>query len=398
MRVDHVDLVNRSIPFSAPPHVREVIATLGRTEDVKLSPSNRRVAVIDHFKDRIVIFDLSVRNRLEINLENSIEITSSYLKRPHGLDFVDDNKFIVANRDGCACIFEIPAETNGQCVLEPTTVLNYHEIASPGSVAVVRREDGLDEAVICNDYTNKITKHVVDVKDGCSIKRDTLLLNKWIRFPDGICVSKNREWIAVSNHNTHAVFVYRNDRSLNPLSAPDAILRHYYPHGLHFAADDRFILAASAGAPYINIYEAPDSNWRGVHSPSITAKVLSDEDYLRCRISREDGGPKGIDIDDENNLLVVTCENQPLAFYDLASILKSADSKSAFAGTGSELDSGALHRATNAVHIRYQLYLGEFVATSTAYIRWILTKFPILSWTLNAGRKLWNPKFLTKPF
>ena len=71
----------------------------------------------------------------------------------------------------------------------------------------------------------------------------------------------------------------------------------------------------------------PDSNWRGVRSPSITAKVLSDEDYLRCRISREDGGPKGLDIDEENNLLVVSCENQPLAFYDLTSILKSAGSK-----------------------------------------------------------------------
>ena len=61
----------------------------------------------------------------------------------------------------------------------------------------------------------------------------------------------------------------------------------------------------------------PNSNWRGVRSPSITAKVLSDEDYLRCRISHEDGGLKELDIDDENNLLVVTCENQPLAFYDL---------------------------------------------------------------------------------
>ena len=49
--------------------------------------------------------------------------------------------------------------------------------------------------------------------------------------------------------------------------------------------------------------------------------------------------------------------------------------------------SGPLHRATNALHIRYQLYLGEFVAISTASIRWILTKFPILSWTLNEGQE-----------
>ena len=55
---------------------------------------------------------------------------------------------------------------------------------------MVRREDGLDEAVICNDYTNKITKHLVDVKDGCSIKRDALLLNKWIRSRMGFALVK----------------------------------------------------------------------------------------------------------------------------------------------------------------------------------------------------------------
>ena len=114
---------------------------------------------------------------------------------------------------------------------------------------------------------------------------------------------------------------------IRSIIGPRRNLRHYYPHGLHFALQDRFILAASAGSPYINIYEATDSNWRGVRGPVKTAKVLTDEDYLRCRISREDGGPKGLDIADEMNLLVVTCENQPLAFYDLASILNFEESK-----------------------------------------------------------------------
>ena len=71
---------------------------------------------------------------------------------------------------------------------------------------------------------------------------------------------------------------------------------------------------------------------RGVRHPVLTIKVLSDEDYLRCRKTREDGGPKGIDINKDTNLLVVTCENKPLAFFDLTSILESARVKSGLVG------------------------------------------------------------------
>ena len=398
MAFDQIDLFDRRIPFKSPPNVREAIARLGRTEDVKFSPTNRRLAIVDHFRDMIVVFDLTVRAGNDITLDNAIEITSSHLKRPHGLDFIEDNKIIVANREAHTCVLEVPEHTIGHCVLEPITVLSSNEISSPGSVAVFENDDGLREALICNDYTNKVTKHLLDARSRNCSAGDGVLLNKWIRFPDGICVSKMGEWIAVSNHDTHAVFVYKNDASLGPLSPPDGILRHYYPHGLHFASQDRFILAASAGSPYINIYEAIDSNWRGVRGPVKTAKVLTDEDYLRCRISREDGGPKGLDIADEMNLLVVTCENQPLAFYDLASILNFEESKNYSLSQKFQSDSNWSERTSNAVGIRYQLYLGEVVAVSTAWIRWVLTKLPILSWALNRGRKLWNPKFRTKPF
>ena len=193
-------------------------------------------------------------------------------------------------------------------------------------------------------------------------KNDRVLLNKWIQFPDGICVSKDKKWIAVSNHDTHAVFLYKNDSSLNARSAPDGILRHYYPHGLRFASADRFLIAASAGSPYVNVYQALDSDWRGVRSPVLSIKVLSNEDYLRARISREDGGPKGIDINNAMDVLVMTCEQHPLAFFDLDPILKNSRLQSSLASPKSV----KLLGGRKALEVRYQLYLGKITAAFTA--------------------------------
>jgi hypothetical protein len=397
MKPEQIDLVGRQINFEAPEHVREAVASLGRTEDVKLSPSNRQLIVADHFSDRIVVFGVSIdssRNSKSVILNSVTKISSKYLQRPHGLDFIDDKRIVVANRAGQACIFELPSNATDRCELEPLAIFNFHEISSPGSVAVIKNEQGSYEALICSDYTNKVTRHLLELGEGCSVKNDRVLLNKWIQFPDGICVSKDNKWIAISNHNTHAVFLYKNDSSLNARSVPDGILRHYYPHGLRFVSADRFLIAASAGSPYVNVYQALDSDWRGVRSPILSIKVLSNEDYLRARISREDGGPKGIDINNAMDVLVMTCEQHPLAFFNLDPILKNSRLQGSLASSKSV----KLLGDRKALDVRYQLYLGKITAAFTSSIRWVLTKIPALSWLLNKGRKLWNPQFATKPF
>ena len=396
MKPEQIDLVGRQINFEAPEHVRKAIASLGRTEDVKLSPSNRQLIIVDHFSDQLVAFGVSIesRNSKSITLNSVTKISSKYLQRPHGFDFIDDKRIVVANRAGQACIFELPSDATDNSELEPVAIFNFEEISSPGSVAVIKNEHGSYEALICSDYTNKVTRHLFDFGKGCSFKNDTVLLNKWIQIPDGICVSKEKQWIAVSSHETHAVFLYKNDSSLSARSVPDGILRHYYPHGLRFASADRFLVAASSGSPYVNVYHAPDSDWRGVRSPVLSIKILSNEDYLRARISREDGGPKGIDINNAMDVLVMTCEQHPLAFFELDTILKSANLQSSLASPRSVKLSGG----RKALEVRYQLYLGKITAAFTSSIRWVLTEIPALSWLLHKGRKLWNPQFLRKPF
>ena len=117
-------------------------------------------------------------------------------------------------------------------------------------------------------------------------------------LPDSIAVSDDNGLIAVSNHDTHAIYIYRNDQSLSPNCDPAGVLRSHYPHGLRFLSDNRFVLAASAGSPYINVYETDNADWRGVRAPVMSVRVLSDDDFFRGRydISRRAGRKVSISI------------------------------------------------------------------------------------------------------
>jgi DNA-binding beta-propeller fold protein YncE len=381
-----IDYVANQINYVASQHVRDVVASLGRTEDVRFSPSNRRLAVAGFLKDKITVFDVSIaisQNSKSITLTGAAEISSTYLKQPHGLDFIDDDKILVANRLGQVCIFELPLGATGSYELEPLAVIRSDDISTPGSVAVFRNERGAYEALICNNYVHRVTRHRLDLSAAYSTK-NKVLLSKWLDIPDSICVSKDTQWIAVSNHNNHAVFLYENNPSLNASSSPDGILRSNYPHGVRFTSDGQFIFGASAGSPYVNIYEKGDAAWRGVRSPLMSFRVLNNENFLRGQDGRRgDGGAKGIDINNATNVLVTTCENQPLAFFDLAAILEGACSlqrKGKRVANSNHLPAKGWLRIQNVVQVSYELYLRQ---TTTTAVRWVLKKVPVLGWVQN---------------
>jgi len=346
-----IDDVAARIDYSAPQHVRDVISSLGRTEDVRFSPNNRRLAVAGFLKNKVGIFDISVSisaNSKHITLTSAHEISSSHLKLPHGLDFIDDEKLIVANREGHTCVFDLSSDTLGSADMTPLAVIPSDKIAIPGSVRVIKKRQGFYEALIVNGGGNTVTRHLIDLGAGCSITNHEVLFKKRLDVPDGICLSKEMQWIAVSNHSAHNVLLYENTPSLNESSDPDGILRcANYPHGLRFTSDGRFILVADGDLPYVHIYEKDDAGWRGVRNPLSSFRVLNNDDYLRGRDSRPgEGGPKGIDIHDATNIFVTTCQEQPLAFFDLSAVLESAGTRK------NSLDQKALE-------FKYELYLQD---------------------------------------
>jgi DNA-binding beta-propeller fold protein YncE len=224
-------------------------------------------------------------------------------------------------------------------------------------VRVVGGDRATNEVLICNNSGNTVTRHVLDRTRGYSIDQGGVVVEKWLDIPDGVSVSCDRRWMAVSNHNTHNVLLYENPASLTAEANPDGILRGIdCPHGLRFSSDGSRIFVADAGAPYIHVYASDDDrSWRGVRGPITSFRVMDQTRFLRGRHNPQEGGPKGLDIDNAMNVVVVTSEYQPLAFFDPSAILD---------GVGVPAGS---NRGRQALQIRYQL---EVVGRGWKINRW----------------------------
>jgi hypothetical protein len=322
------------LDYRAPQHVRDVIASLGRTEDLKFSPSNKLLAIAGFLKNKIAIFNIDVdksNDGTRITLSNAFELYSDYFNEPHGLDFVDEETIIVTNRSGDVIFLKLPSDkiASNSLKLAPLEIIQSGDtgpLRGPSAVSVFRTDQSLYEAVICNNYSNNVTRHLVDLNAGCSVTSNEILLKKWLVIPDGVCISEDRNWLAISNHDMRTVFLYEYTSSLNACSEPDGILRcAFSPHGVQFTSDGRFILVADGGAPYVHIYEKNGSTWRGTHKPIKSLKVMNDEDFLRGRSTPREAGPKGIGVDNAMNVLAITCEQRPLAFFDFKAILENPE-------------------------------------------------------------------------
>jgi hypothetical protein len=312
--------------YIAADDIYEFVGSLGRTEDVRFSPSNSRVALACFDRNQVAIFDLCIhdsKHGTKITITGLSTISSDHLRAPHGLDFIDDSKIIVANRDGDITVFELPRAggDRNRYQLDPIVILPSDDVMhSPGAVSVTRMDRENYEVLICNNYGNRVTRHVLHCsEDGCYFEGSEVLLSKWLGFPDG--VSCNETWVAITNLNGSNVLLYDGSTPLNERSDPDGILRYLYrPHGVRFTSDGRFILVADYQGPYVHIYLRDELGWRGVRSPFKSIRVVSDDDLLRA--PPQQGGVKGIDIDRSMRTLVTTCKVQPLAFFDVAATLQ----------------------------------------------------------------------------
>jgi hypothetical protein len=324
------------IAYSASEHVREMIAMMGRTEDVKFSPNNKRLALAGYARNRVFLFDISISSSSappEILLARIIEISSPVIRRPHGVDFIDDDTIIVASRKGNVSIIRIPDGEldEGHYDLNPIEViLQDSGLDTPGSLCVVRKDDERGEVLVCNNRGSSVTTHLLEGNPCYSANSHKILLKKWLDVPDGVSASPDQNWIAISNHHAHSVFLYERALSPGAESDPDGILRGVqYPHGVRFTADGQFVVVASAGTPYVQVYKAKGPAWRSVQIPFRSIRVLSDEEFWRGRSNPQEGGPKGLDVSSTMDVLVTTNEVVPLAFYDLGLVTGSYRGKDA---------------------------------------------------------------------
>ena len=306
----------REIVLEAPDVVHRTLASLGRTEDVRLAPGGRRLAIACYGRGAIAVGDVEVApsagaptvrlTRLEI-------LSSPLLEEPHGLDWQDDDTLVVANRAGHLSVLRI---AEGELVEVSSTPTD-----APGSVALTPVGGGGHAALVCGNWNSVVTRFELDAVGILSEGGPTL--RRWLDLPDGIAAGGTGRWLAVSNHNTHTVLVF--DRATAREDAdPVAVLRGVdYPHGLRFAVDDRVLLVADAGAPNVHLFATADANWAvGAAFPAATVRVLDEPTFARGHRNPTEGGPKGIEVDARSGVMLVTCEELPLGVFDASELLR----------------------------------------------------------------------------
>jgi DNA-binding beta-propeller fold protein YncE len=317
------------LPFTASDDVRAALANIGRTEDVAFSPDERRLAIAGYTKGTCLVFDIDldlVGGRRKIALSNPLAFTSPNLDKPHGLSFLDSRTLVVADRAAeKVSVFSIPPRgraTNGASgKMEGDAVIL--DLTQPSSVAVAARGLGRYDVLVCSNNGNSVSCHRLVGGARPRIKRSEVLVSSTLNLPDGVAISSSRRWIAVSNHNTRTVQMFRNSPALKPHSPPDGVLYATgCPHGVRFTSDGAFVLVADAGGPFVRVYRTENEDWRGVRRPVATTRVMTEEVFRPGHYNRDVGGPKGIAIDRGMNFLAATCDTQPLAFFDLPSVLK----------------------------------------------------------------------------
>lgn len=322
-----------SVPQPVPVVDHATVAALqqlGRTEDLMFSPNGRLLAIVGHLANEILLLRVEVKPQacgsVAIHLSAPCSLKSDHLAYPHGIGWLTDRICVVANRQGKACVFSLPTDMSDESIhLDPELVLGADlasPVQTPGSVSARSLAPDCWEVILCNNYSHELSQHLIELSPSIRSVAESILIRRDLDIPDGVAQSPDGRWMAVSNHNEHAVRLYRNRPDLAMNDHPDVRLRGVnFPHGLRFTSCGRYLLVADAGLPFVHIYESDNGDWCQAATLPQSIRVVDDQLYWRGRYNPQEGGPKGIDFVPGCNVIAVTNHEQPLAFFDLNSVV-----------------------------------------------------------------------------
>ena len=302
-----------------------------RTEDVRFSPSGRRLCMVST-NGHLLALDLDITSN-PIRIERWAEFKSDALLMPHGLDFLDEDKLVIANRAGVVAVFNVPpADTwSAGMTLQPVHEMTStwfgekgatrlfekrHIRCGPGSVRLAG-----DRLYVCCNNRATLTAHAFRF-NGADIVIDEGINHFPDAFglPDGIAVSRNLRFLAVSDHAKNCISVFSLAGHQHIATLRDPELAH--PHGLCFDATGTMLYAADAGSRLLHIFNFSGDAWKGeINQASARIMAVDDWAYRKTRGSvleayrSLEGGIKGIDLDPTGKIIATTCQNQLLRFF-----------------------------------------------------------------------------------
>lgn len=278
----------------------ELISEMGRLEDVAVSPSGRTMALAGFEADRIAVLDLdtSMRSEPSLTVPRVRLLSGPSITRPHGLDFLDDDRIIVANRTGAVCAVVVPRGPGPESEVESLVIADANSevgVIAPGSVAARRSASRHADVVVCDNDGHTVNRYVVDADEPSRVLHASVIAAAELRIPDGVAIDPSGRWMAISNHDLHQVWLYRFDGVVSEQRMPVGVLEGVnFPHGLSFTLDGSALVVADAGLPYTTVFEAEDGDWTGERHPARVIRVLDDDQFRRGRVNLTEGGMKGV--------------------------------------------------------------------------------------------------------
>jgi 6-phosphogluconolactonase (cycloisomerase 2 family) len=302
-----------------------------RTEDIKFSPSGRVLAVVATTRS-IAVFAIDTGAR-PIQISRHAILKSSSFSSPHGIDFLSDDVIVVANRAGWVTFYRVPPVEAWQ---EQVTIEPIHEMGSvwfgrkgakretaerrincgPGSVRV----HGKNLFVCCNN-ANTVTVHPYEIAEGRIATGDgTVIPQAGLEIPDGVALTRDGHWMAVSNHKQHCVMITRRSDGTLAGVLRDDDLR--YPHGLCFDPVGGSLYVADAGESHVHVFMS-GGDWQSANGSTFKLPAVDVDAFRKTReavpeeLRALEGGIKGIDIDPSGRVLATTCRHQTLRFFEI---------------------------------------------------------------------------------
>ena len=297
---------------------------------------------MEHTVNKIHFFETNIEGFGEaqtIKLTNHTEVSSDDFNHPHGIDFLGNEHFVVANRKGELTFFKLPENFFNLKDLKLSSIGTAEErkifgvvsgkISSPGNVACYELDKNCYRVLVCNNYQDNVVSFKVDISNVIKIKNEGSLIKRGLHLPDGVAVSPDKKWVAVSCHDSLRVAVYRLSPFLNNYTPPSGILRNIVcPHGVRFSADGKKIFVADGGSQFLHVFESIDGRWNEVLDAVNTIKLVNNDVFMNSRldplnrINPEEGGLKGIDFSNNDEILVTTAEDKVLRFFSTKEIMK----------------------------------------------------------------------------
>jgi hypothetical protein len=291
------------------------------------------LAVVDFTRNRIVLFTIALHDTdavgtPRVELREYTVLRSDSFSQPHGVAFLGNDHLVVCNRAADVCLFRLPAvdDARREHNLRPQQLISGKglwrpKVKTPGSVDGYATGANRYRVLVCNNHWHFISAHAMTPDGTEKTEHHGIIIQHSLKIPDGVSISHDRAWIAVSNHVDGEILIFANGPELDRHTAPVAVLKGIVcPHGVRFTPCGR-VLVADAASQYLHVFESDEGRWDGTCLPARSLRLLDDETFYDGRYDSREGGLKGLDIDASGRVLVTTHQLGVLEFYDLQALL-----------------------------------------------------------------------------